>query len=60
MAFVQLSEDGVAVIALFSCPQDPEYWPRQTEIPDSDKRIAAFLKSSNINEGAELLLLEVN
>jgi hypothetical protein len=43
--FTQISNDRV--IALFSCEQDPEYWPGVEEVADDDPRLIKYLEESS-------------
>lgn len=41
--FVQFSDDKKSqIIAVFSCPQDPDEYPHQGEIQESDLRYQSF------------------
>lgn len=31
-----------SIVSVFSCPQDPEYWPNQGEVKSDDSRYAAY------------------
>lgn len=37
------TEEALAVINVFSSPQDPEQWPNMGELEDDDPRYFAFL-----------------
>lgn len=38
---------GDAVIALFSCAQDPEYWLGVEEVADDDPRLIKYLAETS-------------
>ncbi|OMQ41084.1 hypothetical protein [Pseudomonas putida] len=42
MIYVQLDSND-KVVAMFSAPQDPEYWPGIVEVEEDDPRYKAFL-----------------
>lgn len=42
MIYVQLDSND-KVVAMFSAPQDPEYWPGVVEVEEDDPRYKAFL-----------------
>jgi hypothetical protein len=47
--FVQFDSDQKeAVIGVFSCDQDPEFWPNMGEVEDDDLRLVAYLAAANI------------
>lgn len=47
--YVQLSEDGSEVVAIFSAPQDQDVYPHQSEVDEKDKRVIAFKKKISEN-----------
>jgi len=42
MTYVQL--DHSAVIAVFSCDQDPGVWPNVVAVEDDDERLVSYLE----------------
>jgi hypothetical protein len=47
--FVQFESDQKeAVIGVFSCDQDPAFWPNMGEVDEDDPRLVAYLVTANI------------
>jgi hypothetical protein len=44
MTFAQIVD--AKVVALFSCDQDPAYWPGVEEIADDDPRLIKYLEET--------------
>lgn len=56
--FVQFKDSTeAAIICVFGCPQDPEAWPNQGEVEESDVRYVAFLESLKPEPATEALRL---